>query len=175
MFVVYSRCHHYTVNLIWLHMTRWYQYDLLATLILVATNSIIRNWKVSCVAKRTDVPSVVDRGSEFLPNCFSVPSSNQLHHCRDTFIYRSGNTTMYTVFVSDQSPTLKVEAVFTNMLEPYPAEITQNEVKIVKFLFFHATPELSYEFFFSIAKAQYRVWHDISLQNRLPIYITSSI
>ena len=64
---------------------------------------------------------------------------------------------MYTVFVSDQSPTLKVEAVFTNMLEPYPAEITQNEVKVALFLFFHTTPELSYGFFFSIAKAQYRV------------------
>lgn len=51
---------------------------------------------------------------------------------------------MYTVFVSDQSPTLKVEAVFTNMLEPYPAEITQNEVKIAYFPFFHTTADLSY-------------------------------
>jgi hypothetical protein len=33
------------------------------------------------------------------------------------------------VAVSDATATFKVEAVFTDMLEPYPAEITQNEVR----------------------------------------------
>jgi hypothetical protein len=33
------------------------------------------------------------------------------------------------VAVSDAIATFKVEAVFTDMLEPYPAEITQNEVR----------------------------------------------
>ena len=46
-----------------------------------------------------------------------------------SFSLRSGNVTSYTVFVSDTNPSLKVEAVFTDMLEPYPAEITQNEVR----------------------------------------------
>jgi uncharacterized beta-barrel protein YwiB (DUF1934 family) len=47
---------------------------------------------------------------------------------RISLFIRSGNITTYTVFVSDTNPTMKVEAVFTDMLEPYPAEITQNEV-----------------------------------------------
>ena len=35
------------------------------------------------------------------------------------------------MFVSDLNPVMKVEAVFTDMLEPYPAEITQNEVRYI--------------------------------------------
>ena len=56
-----------------------------------------------------------------------------------TFVYplRSGNITIYSVIVGDQTPTMKIEAIFTDMLEPYPAEITQNEVimnRILKLL-----------------------------------------
>jgi oligosaccharyltransferase complex subunit alpha (ribophorin I) len=45
----------------------------------------------------------------------------------------NGNLTLYSVQVSDSSPSLKVEAIFTSMLEPYPAEITQNEGQLVRF------------------------------------------
>jgi oligosaccharyltransferase complex subunit alpha (ribophorin I) len=37
------------------------------------------------------------------------------------------------VQVNDATPALKVEAVFTDMLEPYPAEITQSETQMVRF------------------------------------------
>ena len=41
-----------------------------------------------------------------------------------------GNYTVYAVQVNDATPTLKVEAVFTDVLEPYPAEITQSEGQV---------------------------------------------
>ena len=46
---------------------------------------------------------------------------------------QSGNHTIFAVAVNDANPTLKVEAVFTDMLEPYPAEITQGETQLVRF------------------------------------------
>lgn len=41
-----------------------------------------------------------------------------------------GNYTVYAVQVNDATPTLKVEAVFTDVLEPYPSEITQSEGQV---------------------------------------------
>ena len=46
---------------------------------------------------------------------------------------RTGNYTVFAVQVNDATPALKVEAVFTDMLEPYPAEITQSETQMVRF------------------------------------------
>lgn len=55
---------------------------------------------------------------------------NSKFYCNFVFqSQRSGNLTTYSVAVSDTTATFKVEAVFTDMLEPYPAEITQNEVR----------------------------------------------
>ena len=45
----------------------------------------------------------------------------------------SGNHTIFAVAVNDANPTLKVEAIFTDMMEPYPAEITQGESQLVRF------------------------------------------
>jgi oligosaccharyltransferase complex subunit alpha (ribophorin I) len=39
---------------------------------------------------------------------------------------------VYSVQVSEPSPTLKVVGVFTSLLEPYPAEITQLENQFVR-------------------------------------------
>lgn len=41
-----------------------------------------------------------------------------------------GNTTSYTVTVKDAAATLKVAAVLTSFLEPFPAEITQMEQQV---------------------------------------------
>ena len=49
-----------------------------------------------------------------------------------------GNTTAYTVSVSDSSATLKVTAVLTSFLEPFPAEITQAEQQLVRLHETHA-------------------------------------
>lgn len=46
---------------------------------------------------------------------------------------RSGNHSIFTVEVSESAPTLKVVSVFTSALEPYPAEITQNENQYVRY------------------------------------------
>jgi oligosaccharyltransferase complex subunit alpha (ribophorin I) len=48
-------------------------------------------------------------------------------------MYSKGNVTLYSVECNEASPSLKVEAVFTNILEPYPAEITQQEPQLVRF------------------------------------------
>lgn len=42
------------------------------------------------------------------------------------------NYTIISVDVDEASPTLKVKAVFTNLLTPYPAEITQLENQYVR-------------------------------------------
>jgi hypothetical protein len=42
------------------------------------------------------------------------------------------NHTIISVDVDEASPTLKVKAVFTNLLTPYPAEITQLENQYVR-------------------------------------------
>ena len=41
-----------------------------------------------------------------------------------------GNTTSYTVTISDAAATFKVAAVLTSFLEPFPAEITQQEHQV---------------------------------------------
>lgn len=50
------------------------------------------------------------------------------------FYYFSSNAnyTTFVVQVPENSATLKVQAVFTNILEPYPAEITQSENQLVR-------------------------------------------
>ena len=35
--------------------------------------------------------------------------------------------------MNDANPQFKVEAIFTDMLEPYPREITQNDAQLVRF------------------------------------------
>lgn len=52
-------------------------------------------------------------------------SSELIHLC--FVIVRTGEYTEYVVSVKDSSPQLKVSSVFTSVLEPYPAEITQKE------------------------------------------------
>lgn len=44
----------------------------------------------------------------------------------------NGNFTTWTIPVSTASVTLKVQAVFTSLLTPYPAEITQMESQLVQ-------------------------------------------
>lgn len=49
----------------------------------------------------------------------------ELHCCR------TGNLTMINVSVTDANPSLKVFTVFTNVLKPYPKEITQLQHQFV--------------------------------------------
>jgi len=44
----------------------------------------------------------------------------------------NGDYTVYAVSVPESSATLKVSATFTNLLEPYPAEITQKENQFMR-------------------------------------------
>lgn len=43
----------------------------------------------------------------------------------------NGNSTTYSVIVSDPSPQIKVLVVFTDVLEPFPKEISQNDNQLV--------------------------------------------
>jgi hypothetical protein len=45
-------------------------------------------------------------------------------------IYSDGNFTTFR-FETDSSPILKIKAVFTGLLSPYPAEITQSDQQLV--------------------------------------------
>lgn len=44
---------------------------------------------------------------------------------------RKGNFTEIVIKVQDSNPTIKVKGVFTSLLVPYPAEITQSEQQLV--------------------------------------------
>eukprot|EP01038_Epipyxis_sp_PR26KG_P014596 gene14596-19602_t len=44
----------------------------------------------------------------------------------------AGNFSIYSVKVPESNPTLKILSVFTSSLEPYPAEIAQNENQLVR-------------------------------------------
>lgn len=46
--------------------------------------------------------------------------------------YSTANYTTFTVDVDEASPTLKVKAVFTNLMNPYPTEISQLENQYVR-------------------------------------------
>lgn len=48
------------------------------------------------------------------------------------FVCRNGEYTIFTVAVKESSPSLKVSSVFTSILEPYPAEITQREAQFIR-------------------------------------------
>jgi hypothetical protein len=48
------------------------------------------------------------------------------------FFCRTSNYSVYSVQVTESSPVLKVVGVFTSLLEPYPAEITQLENQFVR-------------------------------------------
>lgn len=47
---------------------------------------------------------------------------------------RNGDFTIYVVETAESSPALKVVSVFTNILEPYPAEISQRENQFMRLI-----------------------------------------
>jgi hypothetical protein len=49
------------------------------------------------------------------------------------FSYSSGNHSAFHVDIDESSATLKIKAVFTDLLKPYPAEITQLDQQLVLF------------------------------------------
>lgn len=56
-------------------------------------------------------------------------------HCR------SSNRTLFSVAVAESAATLKMNAVFTGLMEMYPAEIQQNDNQLVRLsgsLFFYS-------------------------------------
>jgi hypothetical protein len=55
-----------------------------------------------------------------------------ISYCCFSLYCRNKNVTFYGVEVTDANPVLKVHAVFTSLLELYPAEIAQNENQLVR-------------------------------------------
>lgn len=49
-----------------------------------------------------------------------------------TFSCRNGEYTQYAVEVKEENPTLKISSVFTSVLEPFPADITQKENQFMR-------------------------------------------
>jgi oligosaccharyltransferase complex subunit alpha (ribophorin I) len=54
--------------------------------------------------------------------------------CKCTAPFSVGNRTMITAKLSDSSPTLKIVAVFTNAVSPFPRQIRQDEAQYVRYV-----------------------------------------
>lgn len=64
-------------------------------------------------------------------NCF------QLFHCSFSYDFDERRTNNYTIYGlalpdNDTNPQFKIITVFTNLLEPFPAEITQMESQFIR-------------------------------------------
>jgi len=61
-----------------------------------------------------------------------VCTEQRLFSCSKSLLRRNGDYTIFAVEFKETSPSIKVSSVFTSILEPYPAEITQREPQFIR-------------------------------------------